>query len=100
MFFKKIKKPSSKIKCFVCEGDHYAKDYLKRKGKKSMNMIDYLVITEDEYELVRDSESEIDDIEVHYSYDLNANYYDDNFVDSKYTYFMIDSKKFATKSLL
>lgn len=106
-------------------------------------MIDYSVIREDEYELVTDSESEIDDIEVYYSYDLNVNYYDDNFIDSgdsdydmptflvcmnsftlldysqqaqqyqekakealdegdisKYTFFMIESKKFAAKITL
>jgi len=103
-------------------------------------MINYSVIREDEYKLVTDRESEIDNIEVHYSYDLNINYYDDNSTDSgdsnydtstflvcmnsftpldysqqaqqyqekakeafdegdisKYTFFMIESKKFTAK---
>lgn len=39
-------------------------------------MVDYSIIREDEYEFIFDIESEPDDIEVHYSYDLNVNYVD------------------------
>jgi len=39
-------------------------------------MIDYSVIKEDEYDLIIDSEDS--DYALHYSYNLNINYYDDN----------------------